>query len=81
MSYFWLQYSRNTGPLNMAQDEQNFRSLISSAIFISDQPKLDYLKTRILHRALFSNMNMIFVTHYFTFLNQKLNTYMSLLLS
>ena len=81
MSYFWLQYSRNTGPLNMAQDEQNFRSLISSAIFISDQPKLDYLKTRILHRALFSNMKMIFVTHYFTFLNQKLNTYMSLLLS
>jgi hypothetical protein len=81
MSYFWLQYSQNTGPLNMAQDEQNFRSLISSAIFITDQPKLDYLKTRILHRALFSNMKMIFVTHYFTFLNQKLNTYMSLLLS
>ena len=41
----------------MAQDEQNCRPQISSAIFISDQPKLDYLKTRNLHRALFPHLN------------------------
>ena len=64
----------------MAQDEKIFRSLFSSASFISDRAELYYLKSRILHRALFSHLKLIFVTLYFTFFGKELYNVLSLLL-
>ena len=64
-----MQY---TPALNCAQDGKKCPTLPLRASFVSDQPKLEYLKNKILNQALFSHLNMFFVTHNFAlFMNQK----------